>query len=498
MEKFKNTSTFFLMCLMATISYAQIAAIPLKTVSGVTQVPFFTEKKIINKNLFNTTQSTAKTFIPFRLSDLGATELQKASLISVPNKKKITVDSYLKALNTIESNLSQIGFDKNRTQKTIIASRVKNLPAITVTDVQLKQLNLAVPALSTTMVNRFNGLTAQRVSIVNSAILDAQTEKSIAALPNEKFDRTFSINPPAFVVADYKVTLSGSVYLKGEIDPFFIPQAQKNQAGINTLIKSSNSVYSAGMNITASTDLPGVGNFKVFQYTSDFTGRSNASQKHSSKSKLEVMNQVLINEDKSAIAQDSYNFNSTQLLNVSKLIAGADIFTYGLNLLMPIDFYLNALGVGLGTEVEINKTGISGRVGPRMAQSIILETSATELLGPGGENFAGIVDVGVGGELRLMQGGVDYGFAAGLSLYNNKLAFVNDMYAAANLEFLRGRIFTYYTYPKFKCSNIIMQFADISCWEQFRVENDVFNSGAALKFNPQIVGEDKSKYVSWY
>jgi hypothetical protein len=106
------------------------------------------------------------------------------------------------------------------------------------------------------------------------------------------------------------------------------------------------------------------------------------------------------------------------------------------------------------------------------------------------------VDVGVGGELRLMEGGFDYGFSAGLAVNSNKLVFINDMQGEVDLELLRGRLFTFYQYPVFTCKSIF-DAADIECWEMRRVENDLFNTGAALKYERTVVNEDKSGPVNW-
>jgi hypothetical protein len=163
---------------------------------------------------------------------------------------------------------------------------------------------------------------------------------------------------------------------------------------------------------------------------------------------------------------------------------------------MPVDFYMSASSVGADIDVDMTRTGITGSMGPRAAQSIFLETSYTEVIGPFGEGISSMVDVGVGGELRIIEGGFDYGFSAGLTVNNNRLFFINDMQGEVDVDLLRGRLFTFYQYPLYVCEGIL-GIATPTCWEIRRVENDLFNTGAALKFERTVINEDKTAPVKW-
>jgi hypothetical protein len=457
------------------------------------------QKKKINQDQFSPLNATKVSFTPYSKADFTKdTKASESQEITLPNKKKMKLGDYISTLNRIEGNLSNIGFSKNRTQKTVVASRFRKasfngaaatntvLPKATV-----KPANTAITAKFVTSKN------SQLSNLKSIGITPKLREEQVNALPNEPFDRTHHLTPPAFRNGDYAATLDVTYYLKGEVDPFFADSKQLRMDSIRNMVKETNSVYTAGLNITVGADVPELGNIVAYKLETEFTARSNKSKKHSSKAKLMVMQQVLINENTPNRNGDASTYKENKLYNINKLIGSADVFTYGINALMPVDFYMSAGSIGADIDVDMTRTGISGSMGPRAAQSIFLETSATEMASFIGEGISGMVDAGVGGELRLVEGGFDYGFKAGLNIINNRLAFENDMQGEIDLELLRGRLFTFYKYPVFVCDNIFLQFGDVNCWEMRTVENDLFNTGAALKFEKVVVNEDRSAYVKW-
>jgi len=456
------------------------------------------QKKKISREMFVPTVATRVNFVPYKVTDFAKDGKAATQLVTLPNKKKIKLSDYITNLNILEGNLAQLGFSKNRTQKTIVASRFKKADFSKPISATILPAAAAKPA-NATIASKFVSTKLQDKIILKERLNDAfraLKEAEVNALPNEKFDRTHRLTPPAFRNGDYAATLDLTYFLKGELDPFFVKRNQMRNDSISKMIRETNSFFTAGMNVTLMADVPEVGNITAYKLETEYTARSSKSKKHSSKSKLTVMQQVMINENNQNRSGDVSTYKENRLLNVSKLLTAADIFTYGLNLIMPVDFYLNAVGIGADIDVEMSRTGISGSIGPRAAQSIILETSYTEVSGPFGEGISSMVDVGVGGELRLVQGGFDYGFSAGLAVNNSRLVFINDMQGEVDLEFLKGRLFTFYQYPVFTCESIL-SVADLSCWEIRRVENDLFNTGAALKFEKTVVNEDKSAPVKW-
>ena len=457
----------------------------------------------LNQQDFIPVTNRPVTFTPFQKTDFAPASAKDDAIITLPNKKKVKLSDYIKTLNKIEGNLSAIGFARDRQQKTVLASRYKLAGTATIAPANVS--NVSNASISSTAVKPQNALLTARfvktdMSMIKATDLSNKLNPGnadrINSLPNEAFNRTIDLTPPEFRSGDYGVKLVGQYFLKGETDPFVYSSTDLNEVALTRLMKETTSFFTAGLNITASSTLPALGGLTAYKLETEFTARSNKAQKHSSKAKLQIMQQVLLNEVNNAIAGDNHSVNQNRIYQANKLIGAADIFTYGINLLIPVDFYLSAGGIGANIEVDIKRTGISGAIGPRVTQSIILETSATELVGPIGEGFGNTVDVGVGGELRLLEGGFDFGFSAGLIPNNRRLVFVNTMFGEVDVRLLRGRLFTFYQYPVYKCDNILSA-ADLACWETRRVENDLFNIGAAIKFEKKVVDEDKSVYVSW-
>lgn len=455
------------------------------------------QRKLLGQTALTTSNLSAKPFTPYSLTSFASGTKAKDSIVKLPNKKSLKLSEYLAAINYLEGNLSKMGYAQNRTEKTVIVARLNLLPTTALAAATTKSTTVQTAPMTATVKNRFaiNARLAPQTTKPSFTTVLKQAE--IDAMPNESINRNIEFNPPQFSVGGYKTNLNGSVYLKGTVDPFSLNSSQKNAAGLLNEIKNTGNEFTAGLNMTVSAQVPEIGELVVYKLESEFTARSNASKKHSSKAKLTILQQVLINENQANISTEAYNFRQNRLYNVSKLIGAADIYTYGLNALMPVDFYLSAIGIGAEVDVQLDRTGVNGTVGPRLAQSVIMETSATEMLGPIGEGISNTVDAGVAGELRLIEGGLDYGFSLGLGFSGTKLILKNDMSAIADLEILRGRMYTFYQYPVFTCNNIIFQGLDLSCWEQRRVETDVFRTNALLSFKKTLVDDDKTEPVKW-
>ena len=119
------------------------------------------------------------------------------------------------------------------------------------------------------------------------------------------------------------------------------------------------------------------------------------------------------------------------------------------------------------------------------------------MLGPGGEFInTDVLDAGVGGELRLVEGGLDFGGNIGLTLEKGTLVLKNDVYKAIDVSLLRGRLYTYYSYPKYTCNNIFGAL-DPNCWAVETVQNDLFNTGTAIRYQKVLFDDNKDKTLDW-
>jgi hypothetical protein len=463
------------------------------------------QKPQLPREKFQPVKTTPVVFTPFTVADVVKNDKSKGlkDLVTLPNKKKVTLESYLKTLNHIEKNLSGIGISRNRTEQIVIASRYK--PAVSATSLikPATATGVKTTAISkSAMSNRFQlaNMPVSEKTLALNKLKDELGDRLLPDaddLPNEPFLTEKNFNIPEFKVADYGVTVKASYIQKGVLDPFCISSRQLNNDSLKRIIKNSNNEFTIGFKINISTDIPAVGNFNIYKLESEFTSKANKDQKHKSKARLQVLERVLLDENKNP-SGDTYSFDENAIYNTRQKLGAADIFSYGLNVLLPVDMYLMSTGVGADFDIDISRTGVGGTISPIITQSIILETSASETTGPAADllNFD-ILDIGVGGELRLLQGGFDFGGNAGLTVSGGGLKFLNDTYTAASIKMLQGRLYTFYVYPQFTCDNIFLQGLDLSCWVARRVENNFFDTGSFIEFQQVLADEFKGKNLKW-
>ncbi len=451
---------------------------------------------------FQPLKSGQLAYKPFTLTDFSKTDKLKGEndLITLPNKKKVTVGSYLRTINTIEKNLSEIGISRDRTQLTVVASAYK--PLKPVPSVVIKAPGVQPVLLSKASVsNRFS---LSRIPLSEKAVALSKVKSQLTGtlqtdadlLPNEPFNTAEELTLPEFKVADYGVKVKASYTQKGILDPFSLSGTRLKDDSLRLLIKNTSNEFTIGFNVSITADIPALGNFPVYKLESEFASKANKDQKHKSRAKLQVLERILLNENVSP-SGDNYSYHKDAIYNTKQKLGAADIFNYGLNVLLPVDLYLISTGVGAEFNMDISRTGVGGTVSPIITQSIILETSASETTGPVADllNFD-VLDIGVGGELRLLQGSLDFGGNAGLAVNNGGLQFINDTYNAASLKMLRGRLYTFYTYPVYTC-NSIFSVLDPGCYAVRRVENNFFDTGSFLEFERVLSDDFKGKNLKW-
>lgn len=467
------------------------------TTVGLAQRPTITKEK------FEPLKQAKVNFKPYVASDfVKSGKVNEQDMITLPNKKKMPLKDYIAALNRIEKNLADIGIEQNSLKAPVVASRYKSIGKPVVKPMfKAGKGGGGTPISKTTVKTQYKlsniGL-SKRATEMYKIIdqLDDLKTPSADALPNESFNNDETSDFPEFKVADYGVTVSAKIIRNGTLDPFSLSNNRLHTDSLKKLIKKSNNEFILGLNVNISTDLPGVGDFNIYKLESQFTARANSGQKHKSKAKLQVLEQILLDDNRS-INGDEFTYQQDAIYNTKRLLGSADIFNYGLNVLLPVDMYLNCTGVGAEFDIDITRTGVGGTITPIVTQSIIMETSATEALGPVADLLnVNIADIGVGGEIRLVQGGLDFGGNVGLAVKSGGLKFINETYNAASLKFLRGRLYTFYTYPVYTCDNIF-GLATPSCYAQKRVENDFFDSGSFLELSQVIADEFNGKNLKW-
>ncbi|MBS1598993.1 MAG: hypothetical protein JST75_12285 [Bacteroidetes bacterium] len=446
------------------------------------------QTKQIAKTDFVVLKTGTVAFKPYTAKDFNSDPKKTENdLITLPNKKQIKLSDYLNMINTVEKNLADIGYDAKQIKGTTLVAQYK------------PKLAVALPAqLTTDKLQPLSTATVQQrfttASINNSLIIPTRNvlikQLKIAQVVN----RNETPDPYSFTVGDYNVKFAPSFTMTGNTDVInFSNDNQRNKDTLTAFVKNKNNTYSLGLNIDLSTNIPVLGNVTVYSLQSDFQARSSKDSSHHSTVKLKVLEQVLILENKK-ITTDNYSFTQQRSYNLNKLIGTADIFMYGLNLVSPVNFYMTGT-VGGSFDVDISRTGITGQMGPTIGQSIILESSVLDAIGAGAlQNNA--LDAGVGGELKLIQGTLNFAGSTGITAVNKKIQLLNDVYTSFDLALLQGRLYTYVSYPAYLC-NSIFSAADPNCWGIRRIENNLFSTSAATQFQLTLADDNQNVDLNW-
>jgi len=453
------------------------------------------QTKITSDNFQLTQAISPVNFVAYTKDDFAKNVTGKTvnDLITLPNKKQVSLQDYLKTINYLEKNLSDIGYPKSKTASVIVVSRFKS-PIIN--QVTIPKFLSGALLNQSALTTRFtaSSLPASHLTLVSNVTKVGLKTTNPDQLPNDTISRSETFNIPKFTVAGYGVKIDASYTMHGIVDPFQVLDRQKNQDSLNKVIKNTSNEYSIAFNVNVNTDLPPVGNFNIYKIQSEFSTKANGSIK--TKAKLQVLEQLLIDEDQTS-SSNSVAFVKSQIYNTEKLLGAADIYMYGLNVISPVDFFLNCQGVGGNFNMTLTKSGVQGTIAPVLTQSVILESSASELLGPIADLAnATVLDAGVGGELRLIEGGLDFGGNIGITADNGSLQLNNDVYKDIHVNLLKGRLYTFYTYPVYTCDNIFGAL-DPKCYAERRVENDLFNTGSAISFQQVLTDDTKTSALNW-
>jgi hypothetical protein len=476
---------------------------PFQTPATINRTPVVNNqiKPTFNREVFALSKTTKEAFKPYTIAKFvpNAKVGDEGKMVTLPNGKKVALAKYVATINSLEQRLSDAGIGQSTTPKIAIVSKAVYNGQLSINP----QAVIAQPVVllsSTAMAARFNRINSGAMANLDKigAVGPSKIRIDASTLPIIEISQEKGLPEQKFKVAGYGVTISGKQFQKGTIKPFNIEEAKRNTAGLNATAKTTDNNITIGFQANIKVALPGIGEVNAYDLKGEFTSNSNAQKKHHAIAKLTVLGTTVLDEDKD-LTGDEVTYKKNKTYNTAKLLGSADFFTYTLNAIMPVDFYLNATGVGVDYDVDINRTGINGTITPMVSQSIYIETSLTEIIGGGpiGEGIGNTIDAGVGGEIRLIEGGISFSANMGLAMKSTELSLLNDVYQGFDLRLLKGRLYTFTQYPRFKCSNIFLQGLDLNCWDIYRQENDIFNTGSALTFKHKLADEDLSKKLNW-
>lgn len=497
-------------------------------------------KTAYTKDKFAVAAKPAIPFKPLTMADLakGGKGVDEKKLLTLPNKKQVTAGVYLKNMNILEKNLNEVGYSavNNNSNEIVIATAKanairleKSLPVSSIKTAKLSttavkdrfistELKLgstgfkavSLAKLSPTNVTTFKATSnKQLVGLVKNSQLQLITSrlKSRLLAKSESFERGETFGPWDGEVAGFGGKLEGNYTLTAKADRISFDEDNFTTQEILSKIKNTDSKYTMGFNLKFSMKMPAditleipvvgavglPGYLDLYRFETNFVSNSNEDKKLESKILLKVADQILIDENKQ-ISGDNYSVVKDEVTPAIRTKIGAtDIYMYGLDALIPVDVNWT-LGAGGSLNITMNRSGITGEIGPKITQSLFLEAGVAP------DQFQDIVDVGVGGELRMIGCSMNYGAKTGLSWGGGSVILNNDVYSFLSLEFVRGKLFTFYRYPKFTCecsSFLCPELLNPNCYGIKTVKQYLIDTGPLFRQDFTLFDDDQSKTLDW-
>lgn len=521
------------------LSLTVVALLVAGASNGQTSKTALITKKAYTKDKFAVAAKPAIAYKPLTMADVakGSKNIDEKKIVSLPNKKQVTAGVYLKNINTLEKNLNAVGYSavNNNADEIVIATAKSNsvklgrsLPVsanktarisatavkdrFTGTELKIGTTNFkAVPLtnLAPANVKTFKTSSTQKIS---GLVKNPRLEAIIGGLKGklaktESFERGETFGPWDGEVAGFGGKLEGSYSLTAKAEPITFDEDNFTQQEMITKIKNTDSKYTMGFNLKFAMKLPADINLEIpvvgavglpgyldlYRFECNFTANSNKDKKLESKILLKVVDQLLIEENKQ-LSGDNYSVVKDEVTPAIRTDIGAsNIYMYGIDALIPVDV-LWTLGAGGSVNVSMNRAGITGEMGPKITQSLFLEAGLVH------DIFDDIVDIGVGGELRMIGLSMNYGAKTGLSWGGGSVILNNDVYSFLNLEFIRGKLFTFYKYPKFICecsSFLCPELINPNCYGIKTVKQYLIDTGPLFSQNFTLFDDDKSKTLNW-
>ncbi len=475
------------------------------------------------------------TFKPFTGIELGkGTSGDLSRKITVPTTKKtLTVQQYLDQLNAIERRLNAGGLSIRTITKDVKLSRLRaeKVPVIAPTQApgakltpaarkarftavelpigatQLKSTSLG--RLSTQQVQTLAKAAPQKIAgpVKNLRLGDRAKDlsrmKDVAprVRSTEFVNRTFTPQPYTAGISGYTAKVIVSHFQKAKAEPIDAATASMQA------VKGTDSEFSMGVGVRAQMKLPkelsveapvvgkiqlGDGFLDIYHLQTDYKVQSQTGKPMSARSRVKVLDQLIIDDDKPELTGDSHTFTQQRNLPLMRQkIGGFDMFSWFLDQMIPIDVYWG-IEAGGAIDVRMDRASIQAEAAPRLTQSLTIEWG----LAP--DMFENIVDAGVGGKFDLIALNIGIGGVVGLHFGGGSVILKDEAYIDAELQLLRGRLYTFYKYPVFICDSIFsLQALDPNCYAIRRVEEDIVDTGSLINFNAVLLNDDASRALAW-
>jgi len=489
---------------MKTLLYS-ITAVCLISGAAYAQNPnVIVENRDLRKPNLVVTKPIAFRSITLSEAKADGKQLKATDMVKTLSGKSITVEDYLKRINSLESEMTKKGYtlrDFKPESNSLKMKPVILAPAAITTANRLNSANLK-PVI--TMQARMNKIFLQnKPSGELKAISRAEIGKIIAVDPKQP------AIPPASEEQNHNIAtllkpltdkinqmvdddqakleiLNASLVVKSYAEA---PPASTEKAALSVAqLYNTNSEYKVAVNFNAtvkgSFGLPVTLTIPVATLNGEFISPSNKDKKLSRKVVVNLMGKSLFNRT-SVVNADVLNEEEQEELDLSELLQSPRMNANNFMDWIPsvtFNTRLSNLGsVGCMYKADMTKTNVNAYIGPTFSARIRLSASF---------GIEDVLEGGIEGIATLLRGGIGFGGNAGLKKEGNQWKLINKSYIESSLEALEAEVNFFVRYP---------DLSNWSCWGPCIKKETlpIFKTPVAFAMNGTLLENDKGKVLPW-
>lgn len=430
-------------------------------------------------------------------------QLKSTDVVKTLSGKSITVDEYLKRINTLESEMTKKGYTLRNFKPESKSLKIKPIilaPAAISSANTLNNVNLKPVATVQTRMNKIflqNKASDEfrkisRTEIGKIAPIGPK-KPAIAPVTEEQNHNIATLLKPLTdkinqMVDNDQATLeilNASLQVKSYAEA---PLPSNTGVIVPSSLLNTNSEYKVAVkfnaNVKGSFGLPITLTIPVATMNGEFIAPSNKDKKLSRKVIVNLMGKSLFNKT-SVVNTDVLSEEEQEELDLSELLQAPAMNTNNFMDWVPsmsFNTRLSNLGsVGCMYKVDMTKTNVNAYIGPTFSARIRLSASF---------GYEDVLEGGIEGIVTLLRGGIGFGGNAGVKKDGNEWKLVNQSYIESTLEALEAEVNFFVRYP---------DLTNWSCWGPCIKKETlpIFKTPVAFAMKGTLLDNDKGKVLPW-
>lgn len=445
---------------------------------------------------------------PYTLEEAVAASgkpLKSSDLVKTVSGKSITLQEYLRRLNSVEEEMAVKGYTlrdfkstpANLLRKPLVVEENRINAVNTEMNRNVKPMS-NLPSNTQKIFIHKGAIASQRLAgltVGNKAAIQKLQEALAASKPkSETIEKVYDIRgylkPLVDKIGAEMDNDDASLKLENaslKVRSFVDPPAAI--AAVNAdIFNNTDSEYKVAVTFGASMDvsvgLPVNINIPLATMNGEFVAPAKTAKKLTRKVVVNLMGRSLFNRT-AVVNEEALYEEKHEELDIAELIgAPAMAAASFLDWIPTVGFNANIYTsgtVGCMYKVDMSRVNVDAYIGPTYGTRLRVEASF---------GLGDILEGGVEGIVTLVTGGLGFGGNAGLDYADNKWKLVNKAYIESSLEVLKGEVNFFVRYPDLK---------NWSCGAPcIRTDRySIFKTPAALRLRGTLLEEDNTKTLSW-